>query len=666
MAKLSFQANGAPFSSQFDDIYFDVATGYQQSEAAFIQGNKIGKRLIAQLDEHHQSKQTHFCIGETGFGTGLNFFLTFKLYNEILSQTHNHALPILKFITVEKYPLTREQLKQSLSVFPELNELCTLLLEQYPETVQEDINFTFLNGKVELTLLIGDATERLSQIESSNGIIDAWYLDGFSPRKNPDMWQLALYQQLARLSKPQATLSTFTVAGKVRRELRQVGFRLEKLKTEVYKAEILAGQFQQSRLHRQGYKIRPQIAKPQHVAIIGGGIAAACAAHALTQNGVKVSLYCKDTGVAQGASSNAIGALYPLLHQQQDDISLFYQSAFWHARQTYDKLLAQGFKFEHQWCGLLEVSYKEALAKRQQQFEQLNAWPNNLIHSINAEQANTISKMPINFGGLFMPHAGWICPPSLVHAMFDAAKSTGRLRVHTQVNIKQINLLEDSSWVLAANSEQFASDVVIFCGGAEGINLNVINELPLTSVRGQISSMKATKETTQLSTVICHKGYLTPENKGIHCIGATFEKNSMDTTATVVDDKYNLQMLEQCLPELTSWQLNDVKAHKARLRCMTPDHLPMVGAMPDIKAHIDTYAHLSKDKNWKYAEPAPVINNLYVMTGLGARGLVSAPLLADILVADICGTPYPVDDEQLFNLAPNRFVIRDLIKRKYG
>jgi tRNA 5-methylaminomethyl-2-thiouridine biosynthesis bifunctional protein len=97
---------------------------------------------------------------------------------------------------------------------------------------------------------------------------------------------------------------------------------------------------------------------------------------------------------------------------------------------------------------------------------------------------------------------------------------------------------------------------------------------------------------------------------------------------------------------------------------MTPDHIPMVGAMPDIQKHIETYPHLAKDKNWKYTQAAPVVRNLYVMMGFGARGLCSAPLAADILTADLCGTPYPVSNDMLFNLSPNRFVIRDIIRRK--
>lgn len=665
MTKLTFQDNGAPFSAQFDDIYFDVATGYQQSMAAFIDGNNIKHRLLTILNTPNNTHKDWFVIGETGFGTGLNFLLTLKLYHEIFRNTPLNERPALKFISVEKYPLCHQDLAKSLSVFPELSHWSNILLSQYPKHVTQDAQFTFLDDTVKLELMIGDATERFSAIETSKGFADAWYLDGFSPRKNPDMWQLSLYQQFARLSKPQATFGTFTVAGKVRRELKQAGFRVGKRKTDVYKSEVLVGILQQNQLTKQGYKIRPVIPKPQHVAIIGGGIAAASAAYALTKNGVKVSLYCKDTSVAQGASSNAIGALFPLLHQQKDDISRFYEMAFWHARHTYDALLEQGFDFEHQWCGLLEVSYKEALFKRQQQFEQINAWPKDLVHSIDAEQAAQISNMPLEFGGLFMPHAGWICPPSLVNAMFKAADSTGRLRIHTQKHIKSLSKKENNTWQLSTENERFESDVVIFCGGAEGIDLEIINQLPLSSVRGQISCMKESEQSSSLSTVICHKGYLTPANKGVHCIGATFDKNNTSIEATTADDAFNLSMLDKCLPDLLSWQLDDVKSHKARLRCMTPDHLPMVGAMPNIDSHIDNYSHLSKDKNWKYAQPAPTVDNIYVMTGLGARGLVSAPLLADILVADICGTPYPVDDEQLFNLSPNRFVIRDIIKRKY-
>ena len=103
----------------------------------------------------------------------------------------------------------------------------------------------------------------------------------------------------------------------------------------------------------------------KQIAIIGGGIASACAAYALCKQGINVTLYCKDNEIAQGASSNSIGALYPLLHQQQDNISDFYQQAFWRAKSLYTEVLEQGFHFSHQWCGVLDVAYKASLQNRQ-------------------------------------------------------------------------------------------------------------------------------------------------------------------------------------------------------------------------------------------------------------------------------------------------------------
>ena len=205
------------------------------------------------------------------------------------------------------------------------------------------------------------------------------------------------------------------------------------------------------------------------------------------------------------------------------------------------------------------------------------------------------------------------------------------------------------------------------CAGADAIEIEQLKSLPLTATRGQVTSMKTNAEISDLSTVICHKGYLTPKNKGIHCIGATFQKNDTNIQTTPADNEYNLAMLGKCLPDLANninWQEADIASSKARLRCMSQDHLPLVGAVPDIEQHIETYPHLAKDKNWRYSKAAPCIDNLYVMLGLGARGLCSAPLAADILTADICNTPYPMNNQQLFNLSPNRFVIRDIIKRK--
>jgi len=421
----------------------------------------------------------------------------------------------------------------------------------------------------------------------------------------------------------------------------------------------------QTKQINKGYQTRPSITKPEHVAIIGGGIASACIAYYLTKKNIKVTLYCKDEGIAQGASSNHVGALFPLIHQQVDDISLFYQQAFWRALKCYKGLYDDGFHFSHDWCGLLEISYKTALEKRQRIFEKESPWPKELITSINALEASELAGIKLEHGGLFMPSAGWIAPSELVQQLFAAAEQTQYLTVKNQIKITALNQQSDDSWQLETDDASINEKLVVFCGGAESIELNAIAELPLTSVRGQVTTMATNSKIAGLSTVICHKGYLTPAHQQQHCIGATFEKNSFDIIATNAGDQYNLTMLEKCLPQLVPWSKQDITSNKARLRCMTPDHLPMVGAMPNIEQHKVTYAHLAKDKNWRYSEPAPMIKNLYMLTGLGARGLCTAPLLADILIADLTGDEYPMGSQALFNLSPNRFVIRDIIRRKF-
>jgi tRNA 5-methylaminomethyl-2-thiouridine biosynthesis bifunctional protein len=676
--KLSFQSDGTPYSEEFNDIYFDSQSGYQQSEDIFIHGNNISKRL--------QHANDNFVIAETGFGTGLNFLLTLQAYSKLQKIFPNYSIEKLTFISVEKFPLSKAQLLKSLNSLPQLSHYSNLLLAQYPDfnnnAPLKEINASFFNGNVSLKIIIDDATQGLSKIKTKHsGLVDAWYLDGFSPANNPEMWSEQLFSQIGRLSKAQATMATFTVAGFVKRQLQQIGFRVEKKSHRGDRAQILTGVFQQNPNTTKGYRLRPKIVKPQHVSIIGGGIASACAAYALTKQGIKVTLYCKDKALSQGASSNAIAALYPLLHQQPDDISLFYQQAFWRAKSLYNEISEKGFNFPHDWCGVLEIAYKESIAQRQKKFTELATWSKSLIHNIDANKASDIANIPLSYGGLFMPNGGWVDPQSLVNQMINAAKKTSRLTVKTNILVDKIEQIppikeesqkEQAHWRLLTSKGDFEANVLIICGGAEIIDMEFIKQLPFSSVQGQVTSMSTNKTINALSTVICHKGYLTPsnssyQNQGIHCIGATFKKNNTSIIATKEDDVFNMNMLSNCLPELNqkiNWTEQDISASKARLRCMTPDHIPMVGAMPDIQKHIEDYPHLTKDKNWKYNQVAPAVKNLYVMMGFGARGLCSAPLAADILAADLCGTPYPVNNEMLFNLSPNRFVIRDIIRRK--
>lgn len=655
-SNITFQADGSPYSTQFDDIYFDTESGCLQSEQVFIQGNEISQKLGTAAQK--------LTIAETGFGTGLNFLLTIKLYAELAVKK---PLCDLHFITTEKYPLTKAELAQSLLCLPEYTDYSRLLIERYPEKLEQNTELSFFDGKVTLSILTGDAAESFANLHlNKQEKVNAWYLDGFSPQKNPDMWQAQLFKQMARLSAPQASVATFTVAGIVRRGLTDNGFRVQRQSYGGKKKEILTGKFQQHLNIVNSYQLRPNRNKPQHVTIIGGGIASACAALALVKKDIKVTVLCKDDTIAQGASSNLIGALYPLIHQTQDDISLFYQQALDYARYTYQSVLDAGFQFAHSWCGLLELSFNDKLLKREQGLKEKAIWPSSLITSLTKEEASAIAHIPLEHSGLFIPNAGWIAPQELVLAMMKMAQNTGLLKIKTNVQVQGLSQNDDKKWSLQTNKGQLKASILVLTAGAETKLIAPFDQLPMYPVKGQVSAMQTNTKINALSTVICHKGYLTPAHNDLHCIGATFDKDFTDTNVCEQSDKYNLSMLQESMATGFDWQLSDVKHSKARLRCMTPDHLPVVGPMAKIDEHPNLFPHLAKDKNWRYSIPAPYYENLYTLTGLGARGLCSAPLLAEILAADICGSPYPVDSNMLFNLSTNRFVIRDIIKRKYA
>lgn len=219
---------GQPYASAFQDVYFSTDNGLEETKFVFLTQNDLNTRFKA-------LKNANFTIAETGFGTGLNFLSTWQLWSE-----HAPSDSCLHFISVEKYPLSVDDISLALAYWPTLAEFCQQLLAQYQQLSPGIHQLSFVDGKVTLSLLIGDVAEMLPQINTQ---VDAWFLDGFSPAKNPDMWSATLFQNMARLSHSLTTFATFTSAGDVRRGLQAVGFQVNKLAGFGKKREMLRGHF---------------------------------------------------------------------------------------------------------------------------------------------------------------------------------------------------------------------------------------------------------------------------------------------------------------------------------------------------------------------------------------------------------------------------------------
>ncbi|MDH5723754.1 MAG: tRNA (5-methylaminomethyl-2-thiouridine)(34)-methyltransferase MnmD [Alphaproteobacteria bacterium] len=218
-------------SEHYDDVYFSVHDGLAESRHVFLQGNNLPERLEA-------FEQESFTICETGFGTGLNFLSFWQMWK---AQKEENRPKRFKYISFEKYPLTNEFIKENLSYWEEsLGEVLKQYLDIYPAGLNQKKYILPVGEDGELILVFGDVNEEMPKLQDK---VDCWFLDGFKPSCNPDMWSETVFQNMARLSNSDASFATFTAAGFVRRGLERVGFDVRKVKGYGRKREMCIGTY---------------------------------------------------------------------------------------------------------------------------------------------------------------------------------------------------------------------------------------------------------------------------------------------------------------------------------------------------------------------------------------------------------------------------------------
>ena len=648
-AKIHFNECGTPVADDFDDVYFSNEDGLAESDYVFYQHNHISERLRS-----HPREQ--FVIAETGFGTGLNFL---NAWQRFATQTEKKATR-LHFISFEKFPIQHQDLARALAAWPQLSHYSEQLVAQYPEALPGCHRLHF--GDVTLDLWIGDVLDSIEQMNfNQHGLVDAWFLDGFAPSKNPDMWQQSLFDAMAHLGREAATFATFTAAGFVRRGLQQAGFKVNKVKGYGRKREMIVGELEHTTATTNVPAPFVRHTRPlDKVAIVGGGIAAATLAHRLTARNIPCTLFCADDELAQGASHNKQGAVYPHLQADVSPSSELFAHSFLYAKRLYEQL-ANDVDFAHQWCGVLLQGVKEEGQKRHANLLSKNNWPQWLIQGVDAEQASDIAGIDTPYGGLFIPDAGWVSPVELVQALVTQAKQQAQLDIHFATQVTAVNRVGERWQLLCKNQGYDDFSDVFICMGEHSTELLPKNELALQSVRGQVSHLSASDNSRKLNTVLCHKGYFTPAHDGSHCMGATFEKDTQARDIRDADDRTNWQQFAGFYGDC-EWtqELQDINGAKAAIRATLADHLPIIGQYAQQDDYIAAFPLLPKGQ-WQGQQPLRHQNpGLHLFTGLGARGLCTAPLCAESLVASLCDEPLPISNRVDQALHPARFIIRNL------
>lgn len=602
--------DGQPYSPRYGDIYFSRDSGIAETRHVFLEQNRLPQRW-AELRGGDV-----FVIGETGFGTGFNFLCAWQLWESVAP-----ASARLHFISCERHPIPPEALRCALALWPELAEFAGHLIDCYPDLSLGWHRMVFAQGRVVLTLLIGDANVTLPRLHAQ---VDAWFLDGFAPARNPDLWSAEIFEAIARCSATSATFATYTSAGLVRRGLERVGFRVEKVCGHGRKRHMLRGIF----VHATDARPSP----PHREAIvIGAGLAGSATAHSLAQRGWRTTLIERHAGIAAEASGNHQGILYARISPASNVLSEFALAGYQYTLRTLTRLLPQRGDAWQQ-CGLLQLAFDERETRRLRGVCALGL-PESLLRWVERDEAERFAGMGVPCAGIYFPGGGWVSPPALCRALLDQS----RITVLTGLEATRLSW-DGTIWKVLQGDEVLAhAPIVVIACAAHTRRFEQTAHLPLRSIRGQVTYLPATAQSRRLRVVLCSGGYAAPPRQGLHTIGATYGNLEETVELRTADHLENLAMLAGLSHELYQALGGDALRPekldgRAACRCNVPDYLPLVGLV------------------------SPQFPGLYVNTGHGSRGLITAMLAAETLASVLEHEPVPVPKEMLDAMSPQRFL----------
>jgi tRNA 5-methylaminomethyl-2-thiouridine biosynthesis bifunctional protein len=601
--------DGQPYSPRYGDIYFSRDSGIAETRHVFLEQNRLPQRWAGLCDGDV------FVIGETGFGTGLNFLCAWQLWERVAP-----ASARLHFISCERHPIPPGALQCVLALWPELAEFAAHLIGCYHDLSPGWHRMSFAQGRVVLTLLIGDANETLPRLHAR---VDAWFLDGFAPARNPDLWNTRIFEVMARRSATYATFATYTSAGLVRRGLERVGFRVEKVRGYGRKRHMLRGTF----VHTAD--VRPS---PPHreAIVIGAGLAGSTTAHSLAQRGWKTTLIERHASIAAEASGNHQGILYARISPVSNVLSEFALAGYQYTLRTLTRLLPQDGDAWWQ-CGLLQLAFDEREERRLRGVCALGL-PESLLRWVERDEAERLAGVGVPYAGVYFPGGGWVSPPVLCRALLEHP----RITVLTGREATRLSW-EGATWKVLQGDEVLAyAPIVVIACAAHTRRFEQTAHLPLRSIRGQVTHLPATAQSRRLRVVLCSEGYAAPPRQGSHTIGATYGNLEETVELRTADHLENLAMLAGLSPELFralgGAALRPEKLDgRAACRCNVPDYLPLLGLV------------------------SPQTPGLYVNTGHGSRGLITTMLAAETLASGLEGEPAPVPKELLDAMSPQRF-----------
>ncbi len=628
-ASLQMREDGTPFSATYGDVYHTAAGGLQQAREVFLAGNCLPERWRG---------RRRFVVLETGFGLGLNFLATWAAWREDPQRCDR-----LHFVSVEKHPFIREDLARAHRAWPELAAEASELRAEWPELTPGFHRLSLAGGRVILTLLFGDAFEQLQQLECR---VDAFFLDGFAPGRNPGMWSHRVFAELARLGADGASLATWSVSGEVRRGLAAVGFNCAKHAGSGSKREVLRG-------HRGNIaSASASDSRAGHAVVIGAGLAGTSIAERLAVRGWTIDLIDSAPGPGRGASGNHAGVLRPLPSLDDNPLARLTRAGSLFTARLLREMEHKGTPVRWEACGVLHLARDPKHEQKQRAVVERHAYPLSFLRFVERAEASAIAGWPVELGGWWFPGGGWVQPHSLCVANIAAHPESIRCLFGNPV--AAIERVRGEWHARDAQGATIASaPLAILANGIDILDFAQVGVLPVRSARGQVSHFSAPVGTPP-KVVVCRLGYVSPPVDGMLCAGATFSVDDPDPAWRDTDHAENLAKLNFILPGFADSKRYSATGGRVGFRPASPDRLPIVGALP-------TSVSASPPTSLTDLPRQP---GLYAVSGFGARGLVWAGIVAETLASHLDGDPLPIERDLLAAIDPGRYILRPVRGQK--
>ena len=635
-AELEFDAGGHPVSGRYGDVYASRDGALGQARHVFLGGNDLPVRWAA---------REQFVVLETGFGLGTSFLATWQAWRDDPDRPRR-----LHFVSVERHPLAAADLIRAAPA--ELQPLAAKLADQWPLPLPGLHRSTFEGGRVVLTLALGDAAEVVPQLVLG---ADAFFLDGFAPDRNPDMWSPPLVRALARLARPGARLATWCTARAVREALAASGFTVERRTGFGHKREMLAARFEPRWKVRRHEPPLPHAGERQAV-VVGAGLAGCAVAQALARRGWQVDVLDAGAGSASGASALPWGLLHAQVSPDDNLLARLTRAGFLLGRQQLLRTADDDDGPVWQQCGVLQLAGGDAEAVGMQRAAaQFEAAPEYVRWLDGAAAAQRVG-MALPRGGLWFGSGGVVSSRRWCRAMLEAQQE----RITLLAPARAARLAQGSGGWRVDDDRGLtiaAAPVLVIAAALDSPQLLGLRHAPVRPVRGRLSLLRA-QDLASLRAGLAGDGYAVRGPDGTVAIGASYEfaPAGMGEAGWAPAEAIHRANLERLSRLVVDPGPVEVTGTFDGVRCVAHDRLPLAGQIADEEVALAGAQAL----RGAHLADLPRRPGLFTSFALGSRGLALAPLAGELIAAQLEGEPWPVERDLAAAIDPGRFLLRRL------